>query len=153
MQHEQHGGGLEVDHFDPAKKKDVIQDYSNLFPATRHCNGKKSNHWPNPAEAAAGCRFLNPCEELDYGEQIFEDPTSHRLVGTTPAARWHIRICALNSERLVAERADRARYWQQIRTEGVLVKGDDLDGVAELIRSFQHLVQVMIPEIPYMSAT
>src|SRR5438046_9409130 len=65
MQHETRAGAMEVDHFDPRKKKDLIQDYCNLFPASRHCNGKKGNRWPNKDEAAAGCRFLNPCEEID----------------------------------------------------------------------------------------
>ena len=86
MQHQSRGGRLEVDHFDPRRKKDLIQSYANLFPASRHCNGKKSDTWPNKAERAAGCRFLNPCEEMDYDEQIFEDPTTHELVGVTPAA-------------------------------------------------------------------
>lgn len=71
MQHHERAGKLEVDHFDPHKKKDLIQRFENLFPASRHCNGKKSDHWPNKTESAAGCRFLNPCEEMDYGEQIF----------------------------------------------------------------------------------
>jgi hypothetical protein len=110
MQHEERAGRLEVDHFDPRRKKELRQDINNLFPASRHCNGKKSNHWPNNTEIAAGCRFLNPCKEIDYGEQIFEDPITHNLIGTTPAAIWHIRICGLNAEHLVFERAKRSEY-------------------------------------------
>src|SRR6266511_1990984 len=68
MQHQERAGKLEVDHFDPRLKQELIQDYSNLFPASQHCNGKKSNHWPTKAERAVCCRFLNPCEEMDYGE-------------------------------------------------------------------------------------
>src|SRR5262245_45937371 len=104
MQHKERAGSMEVDHFDPRRKKDLIQDYNNLFPASRHCNGKKGDNWPHRGELAAGCRFLNPCKEMDYGEQIFEDPISHELIGVTPAAKWHIRICGLNSEKLVVER-------------------------------------------------
>lgn len=146
MQHHERAGKLEVDHFDPRKKKDLIQRFDNLFPASRHCNGKKSNHWPNKAETAAGCRFLNPCEELDYGDQIFEDPDTHRLVGTTPAAIWHIRICALNADQLVNERSKRAKYVDQLKNKAIRVKRA-LDEVGELIGSFRAEVETMIPEI------
>ena len=87
MQHERAAGLLEVDHFDPRLKKALIQDYENLFPASRHCNGKKGSHWPTKTESANGCRFLNPCKEIDYGKQIFENPTTHELIGTTKAAK------------------------------------------------------------------
>jgi len=87
MQHQSHSGPLEVDHFDPRRKNDLTQDYENLFPASRHCNGKKADTWPTRSELAVGCRFLNPCQEMDYGEQIFEAPESHELVGVTPAAK------------------------------------------------------------------
>jgi len=80
------------------RKKNVNSGLQQSLSRVRHCNGKKSNTWPSKAELAAGCRFLNPCEEMDYGEQIFEDPLTNRLVGITPAAIWHIRICALNSD-------------------------------------------------------
>ena len=93
MQHRQRAGEMEVDHFDPRRKKDLIHAYANLFLASRHTNGKKGDNWPSRTEQAAGCRFLNPCEEMDYGEQIYENPATHRLMGVTPAARWHIRIC------------------------------------------------------------
>ncbi len=123
MQHYSRCGKLEVDHFDPRLKKELIQDYNNLFPASRHCNGKKSDIWPNKEELAAGCRFLNPCEELDYGEQIFEDPETHRLVGTTPAAIWHIRVCGLNADNLVHERKRRAEHWAEIKGTAIRIKG------------------------------
>jgi hypothetical protein len=148
MQHQEHAGPLEVDHFDPRKKKDLIQDYDNLFPASRHCNGKKADHWPTRAEAAARFRFLNPCEEIDYGEQILEEPLSHCVIGTNPAAQWHIRMCGLNAEHLVAERAKRANYWQQLKSKPVRVKGS-LHEVAEFIESFRKEVELMIPEIPF----
>ncbi len=148
MQHFSRSGKLEVDHFDPRKKKELVQDYNNLFPASRHCNGKKSDTWPNKAEAAAGCRFLNPCEEMDYGEQIFEDPATHRLAGRTPASIWHIRICALNADHLVDERKRRAEHVRTLSKKGILqVKGSQGE-VAELIRSFREEVRLMIPEIP-----
>lgn len=147
MQHQERAGQLEVDHFDPRKKQDLIQSFENLFPASRHCNGKKLDHWPNKAEHAAGCRFLNPCEEMDYGEQIFEDPGTHRLMGTTPAAIWHIRMCGLNADHLINERAKRSHYMQQLKNEAMHVKRDR-DEVGKLIGSFRKEVELMIPEIP-----
>jgi hypothetical protein len=146
MQHESRAGMMEVDHFDPRKKKDILQDYDNLFPASRHCNCKKSNHWPTKSEAAVGCRFLNPCEELDYGEQIFEDPASYKLVGATPAARWHIRICGLNADHLVKERTRRAEHLDLLKRKSIRLK-HGFNDVLELVRHFRSEVELMIPEI------
>ena len=152
MQHQSRTGPLEVDHFDPRQKLDLIQDYNNLFPASRHCNGKKSDTWPNKAELAAGCRFLNPCQEMDYGEQIFEDPKTHELAGVTAAARWHIRICALNADHLIKERARRAKYWTLLKRKPIRVKRG-IDDVGELVGLFRSEVELMIPEIPPLSKT
>ena len=138
---------MEVDHFDPRQKKVLIQDYENLFPASRHCNGKKSDIWPTRAEQDAGCRFLNPCREMDYGEQVFEDPQTHQLVGVTAAARWHIRVCGLNADHLVLERRLRAERWATIRKQPLVAKGDH-ETVLELIQKFREAVETMIPEIP-----
>jgi len=148
MQHHLRCGKLEVDHFDPRRKKDLIQEYANLFPASRHCNGKKSGKWPNRAEQAAGGRFLNPCEELDYGEQIFEDPVTHRLLGTTPAAVWHIRNCGLNADHLVDERRRRAEHWRTLKKKAVLRITASHRTVAEVIAKFREEVELMVPEIP-----
>jgi hypothetical protein len=149
MQHKSRSGTLEVDHLDPRKKNDLIQNYKNLFPASRHCNGKKSDNWPNKAELAAGCRFLNPCEEMDYGEQIFEDPQTRELIGVTPAARWHIRICGLNANHLIEERRRRAKHWNTICNQGVTVKGGVPHQVAqEMIENYREEVELMIPQIP-----
>ena len=153
MQHHERAGALEVDHFDPRQKNDLIQNYNNLFPASRHCNGKKSDHWPTPKEMKAGCRFLNPCKEMDYGEQIFEDPVTYKLVGITPAAIWHIRICGLNADRLVNERAKRAKHLRLIRKPVLLRPASDFNTVAEMIRAFSAELELMIPEIPAPPAT
>jgi len=148
MQHHTRSGKLEVDHFDPRKKKDVHQQYDNLFPASRHCNGKKSNHWPTKAEEAAGARFLNPCREMDYGVQITEDPNSHFLVGLTPAARWHIRMCSLNADHLVDERHKRAKYIDLLKNKGFIGKRNrHQDTTRELVRALCEEVGLMIPEI------
>ena len=147
MQHQSRSGPLEVDHFDPRQKKDLIQDYTNLFPASRHCNGKKADTWPNKAEKAAGCRFLNPCEEMDYGEHIFEDSRTHELIGATPAGRWHIRICGLNANHLVQERRRRADHWAAIRSKALLITGDH-QAARDLIEKYRSEVELMIPEVP-----
>lgn len=138
---------MEVDHFDPKQKNDLIQDYANLFLATRHCNNKKRDSWPSAEEMKAGCRFLNPCCEMDYGEQIFEMPGAHLLVGMTVAAQWHIRTCGLNADHLINERALRARYLQQFANSPVLVKANP-SVVVQLARSFKEEVEKMIPPIP-----
>lgn len=147
MQHQTRSGPLEVDHFDPRQKKDLIQRFENLFPASRHCNGKKSDTWPTKAELAAGCRFLNPCKEMDYGEQIFEHPRTHELVGVTTAARWHIRVCGLNADHLVQERRRRTEHWQAIQSKAVIIKGDGTAAV-DLIAKYREEVELMIPKIP-----
>lgn len=147
MQHHSRAGKLEVDHFDPRLKKNLWHHSSNLFPASRHSNGAKADNWPNHIEAQLGCRFLNPCEEQDYGEQIFEDPNSHVLIGTTPAARWHIRMCGLNAPRLIDERSRRSKHLQRLKDCPVRIRRDS-DKIVELIKSLREEVDMMIPEIP-----
>lgn len=148
MQHEERAGQLEVDHFDPRLKKELIQRYENLFPASRYCNGKKGDHWPTKAESRADCRFLNPCEEQDYGEVIFEDPVTHKLIGTTPAAIWHIRICALNADHLVRERKKRAEHWARLRRAVNVRPHTRFAEFAEVASGYKSEVEIMIPEIP-----
>src|SRR5712691_4203012 len=76
MQHRRRAGGsallMEIDHFDPTIKGRKRHRYSNLFLASRYCNNKKWKNWPTANERAQGLRFLNCCEEWDYGEHIFE---------------------------------------------------------------------------------
>ncbi len=100
---------MEVDHFNPTLKNAARHRYENLLPATRHCNGSKGQAWPSKEARKQRVRFLNPCVEADYGVQIFEDPNTHELVGTSPAARFHIRVLALNAPFLVNERKERAQ--------------------------------------------
>src|SRR5438552_130453 len=58
---------IEVDHFNPTLRGPARNEYSNLFPATRHCNGSKRDTWPDARFRKLGARFLNPTEEQDYG--------------------------------------------------------------------------------------
>ena len=146
MQHQTRSGRLEVDHFDPRRKKDLIQNYNNLFPSSRHCNGKKSDTWPSKAERAAGFRFLNPCEEMDYDQQIFENPDTYELVGVTVAAHWHIRVCGLNADHLIQERRRRAKHWRTLKGAAIKVKGDHYRA-GKMATSFREEVELMIPKI------
>ena len=58
---------------------------------------------------AKGVRFLNCCEEHDYGVHILENPTTHLVVGVTPPGKYHVRMLDLNAPHLVQERAERSR--------------------------------------------
>src|SRR5689334_18284672 len=84
---------MEVDHFNPILRGPARNDFSNLFPATRHCNGSKQGSWPDARLRRLGVRFLNPTKEQDYGVHIFEDPRSHELVGLSPQGKYQIRCC------------------------------------------------------------
>ena len=89
MQHTALAGGpkaMEVDHFDPTLEGEERNAYSNLLLATRHCNLAKGDRWPNEEDRAAGIRFLNPCEEQDYGVHLFEDPVTNELSARHPPA-------------------------------------------------------------------
>lgn len=151
MQHYERAGGLvtmEVDHFDPRRKNDLVQDYANLFLASRYCNNKKRNSWPTKTEAREGARFLNPCAEVDYGEQIFELPDSHIVVGVTPAAQWHIRKCGLNADHLVHERALRAKYRRLLESAPMQTRRHvDSEIVVDTVASLRLEVDKMIPPI------
>lgn len=137
---------MEVDHFDPTLKGHQRNAYENLFPSTRHCNGSKSDIWPSREAREQGVRFLNPCEEEDYGSQIFEDSRTHLLVGTTPAASYHIRVLGLNAPFLVNERAERAALIQLLNETIVTVSNSDQ--ALRKVEEVREIVARMIPEIP-----
>ena len=115
MRHIEFDSAMEVDHFDPREKNESIQRYANLFLSDRHCNSSKSDEWPTADEINKGIRFLNCCEEEDYNECIFEDTGTHELVGTTPAAKYHIDTIDLNAPELVDQRKKRSEYLLTIR--------------------------------------
>jgi hypothetical protein len=152
-QHLSRAGGLkcmEIDHFDPRTKDDFLQQYSNLFLATRHCNGAKSKVWPNAADRALGLRYLNPCKEQDYGEHIFEDPQTHRLVGITPAGRYHVRMCDLNAEHLIAERRERTEIWEVLHTAVTVKRNRVPQMAADMAEALRKQAEKMIPKIPHL---
>jgi hypothetical protein len=140
---------MEVDHFDPRKKKDKIQEYDNLFLADRHCNSSKWDVWPNAADRRKGMRFLNCCQEMDYGEQIFEDRLTHKLIGFTPAARYHIRILQLNAPHLVTARRHRLRIREVL--SACYAQLEHLESraiVVDLIQRLKEVAEIQIPDIP-----
>lgn len=138
---------MEIDHHNPTLKGVALHQYENLFPATRHCNGSKLGSWPSKEAQAKGVRFLNPCKEQDYGSQIFEDPNTHVLIGTTPAAIYHIDVLQLNAHFLVQERIDRAVLSELISQTLVTVRGPGAV-VQNQIQDLQRVLGTMIPEIP-----
>jgi hypothetical protein len=151
-QHVLRAGGetaMEIDHFDPRKKKLVIQDYHNLLPATRHCNLSKGDFWPNRKQSANGLRIINPRAEPDYGLHIFEDPNSHWLWGATATGRWHIRKCDLNAPHFIHERKHRARIWKMLRLDcGVTLQITSIE-VPQPLEKLVEVVREMIPEWPF----
>ena len=137
---------MQIDHFDPRKKNDKIQIYANLFLSDAHCNRAKSDIWPTDEEQRLGCRFLNCCNEQDYGESIFEDPVTHKLVGTTPAAIFHIETIDLNDPGLVNERKIRNEMTKNINDLQTRLGNDP--NVALQLSKLQAAAVYFIPIIP-----
>lgn len=136
---------MQVDHFDPRMKQDKIQVYSNLFLADAHCNGAKSDEWPTDEERAAGCRFLNCCEEEDYDKVIFEDFDTHELIGTTTAAKYHIEVIDLNDPGLILER--KHRFDMLAKLNALLDKTSSDPVEQKLVSDIADLVKDLIPPI------
>lgn len=138
---------MEVDHYNPRLKRELEQDYLNLLLATRHCNLSKWTFWPNRSQSERGLYVINPCNELDYGKHIFEDPVSHYLWGATATGTWHIRKLDLNAPHLVRERQDRADLLRGLRSEPFAVKpGTSFDELREPLAALRCQVEKMIPE-------
>ena len=137
---------MQVDHFDPRQKGDKVQVYSNLFLSDAHCNGAKHDTWPTADEQAAGCRFLNCCDEYDYGTVIFEDPQTHELVGTSPAATYHIEMIDLNDPGLVDDRRFRAEIMAKL--EYAREKAEDNLEIMGALDKLSEMAHGLIPDIP-----
>jgi hypothetical protein len=151
MQHSSRVGlkTMEVDHFNPKLPNRLRHQYSNLFLATRHCNGAKAENWPTPAQLKQGMRFLDCCQEQDYGVHIFEDPETHRVYGVSPAGRYHVRICDLNAPHFVHERRQRAELNKILTSYLATIR--DLAKALELVNLLRLLTDIsakMIPQIP-----
>ena len=96
-----------------------------------------------------GIRFLNCCEEWDYGVHLFEDTQTHRLFGSTPAGRYHIRMCDLNAPHFVRERRERYALSELLTTRNAVIR-DLATGLQllNLMRLLNGIVSRMIPSIP-----
>lgn len=139
---------MEIDHFNPKKKRARIQEYANLFLATRHCNGAKGNRWPSKKDIQRRLRFLNCCKETDYGVHIFEDPDTHEVVGVTPEGKYHVRYCDLNDPYFIKERKERTNLWRLLKAESVKLLHWRLPDVYYALKT---QAERMIPELPLLS--
>lgn len=152
MLHKDMAGGvsaIDVDHFDPRLKSQYLQSYSNLFPSSRHCNGKKQNAWPTKEMEAAGIRFLDCTKEHDYGGHILEDPATHRVFGTTPAGRYHVRVLDLNASVFIKHRQMRANLRVFMTETPVTIKPKPFERLRAAVQSAKELQEMAIPFIPY----
>ena len=152
MLHKDMAGGesaIDVDHFDPRLKSRYLQSYSNLFPASRHCNGKKQNSWPTKEMEAAEIRFLDCTKEHDYGVHILEDPATHRVFGITPAGRYHVRILDLNAGVFIKHRKMRANLGVFMNETPLTIKPKPFDRLVAAIALARDLRDLAIPFIPY----
>jgi hypothetical protein len=141
---------MEIDHFDPTLTGADRHRYSNLMWSTRLCNNAKLNYWPTAADRKRGIRFLNPCEEWDYGVQIFEDPLTHELIGKTPAALYHIRILRLNHESFVWERRLRADLLQILEDAKTVRRlHGPFEDILDRLQDLRARLNILIPPIQY----
>lgn len=139
---------MEIDHFNPTLSKTARHRYRNLMWSTRLCNNAKRDYWPTPAERKKGVRFLNPCEEWDYGSQIFEDPVTHELIGVTPAAKYQIIMLRLNRETFVWERRERTKLIRQLKSVYTF-RGAAFEELLTKIKEIKESLEILIPPIPY----
>ena len=151
MQHSSRVGlkTMEVDHFNPTLPNRLRHHYSNLFLATRHCNGAKARNWPTSAQLKKGIRFLDCCQEQDYGAHIFENPETHRVYGVSPAGRYQVRMCDLNAPHFVHERRQRAELNKILTSSFAIIRdlGTALE-LTNLVRLPADISARMIPPIP-----
>jgi len=144
---------MEVDHFDSTLKHPERNQHGNLIPASRHCNGFKSQTWPSQDQQEKDLRFINPYKEKDYGFHIFEDRMSGKLVGKSCTGRWHIEMLDLNAEHLVQKRLDRTTLLNELQRCAYVSGADPTNAVYDSLTDLLPLVRdsmlpAMIPEIP-----
>ena len=121
---------MQIDHFDPRKNDDKIQEYSNLFLSDAHCNGAKHDIWPTADEQAVCCRFLNCCDEYDYGT----------------VATYHIEMIDLNDPGLVDSRRFRAEIMAKL--ECARENAESNPKIMEAVDKLSKMAHELIPDIP-----
>lgn len=151
MQHHVNAGGetaMHIDHFNPHLAKHLRNRYENLFLATAHCNGSKLDFWPSKSERRAGIRFLNPCEEHDYGVHLFEDPITFELWSDTPAGRYHIRVLKLNAPHLIRERRMRHEFRKTLDAKGTFEFDGSMRELPDAVQGWQSAREWVESAIP-----
>jgi len=154
MIHRDYAGGamgIHIDHFDPTLKGRGRHAYKNLFPSAGSCNVIKNDNWPSPAQQDEGMRFLNPCEEHDYGEHIFENEFGY-LVATTTEGFYHIVNMGLNDDHFVENRRERTDLLQRLESDLLLLKKssmlkEEADALRRIIETFKVRICKSIPRI------
>ena len=141
----------EIDHFKPTSKGGPHTAYHNLFLACGRCNHHKWDWWPGESEQARGVRYLNCCEEWDYGKHLFERADG-TLASTSPAGEYHIWRIRLNRPDLVSLRLRRRRLLERLRSENVqtdIVFGPTTLAVfCSKFAELEEQLNKLIPEIP-----
>lgn len=155
MIHENKAGGIKgihIDHFDPTLKGRRRHAYKNLFPSAASCNIKKSDNWPSKTELELGMRFLNPCEEHDYGEHIYEEPETGYLVATTSAGFYHIVHMGLNDSHFVRNRLERTHLIERLEANLFALKDKDIPtqqsiSINQILEELNKAKEYSIPAI------
>lgn len=144
-----HRSEMEVDHFNPQLKAGRRNAYSNLVLTLGACNNRKRKTWPTADEQRRGIRLLDPTAESDYGVLLFEDPTTHEIVGTTPAARYHILKLGLNEPDFVRARSERTELEAVTRNAPNSAPPQMAwPEMARAVKLLNQLVDRSIPRIP-----
>ncbi len=138
---------MQVDHFNPKLKNAARHRYKNLMLACVRCNLEKSDLWPTRAEIRNGLRFLNCTEEQDYGVHIFEDRSTGRLYGKTPAGTFHIDVSDLNSPYFQRRRRERSDLSLLMAT-GAMFRDASFATMQTQIATFTRMFANEIPEFP-----
>lgn len=159
MLHCDNAGGdkaMEVEHFKPQKFPKKAHSYKNLLYCSRHCNNSKWETWPDSEEKKLGFRFINPCEEIDYGKHIYEHIKTGRLVGITEAGAYQIEKCDLNADFLVDARKQRTKIKNALKeikiekdmsslSEFGIERGKSMENMEIMLK---NLLDKAIPDIP-----
>lgn len=136
---------MEVDHHNPTLTKRKRNVYKNLYPSCSICNNHKRARWPDKAQQRKGLRFLDPCREMDYNEQLFEDPVTGELLPTTRQAVYHLENCNLNYAWLKEQRRKRNAHMavlQYLQSQGIGSKDPNL---AALLSTFEKDIPAIDP--------
>lgn len=154
MIHRDYAGGamgIHIDHFDPTLTGRRRHAYKNLFPSAGSCNVIKNDNWPTREQSRQGMRFLNPCEEHDYGEHIFENEFGY-LVATSVEGFYHIVNMGLNDDHFVENRKERSELLKRLDFDILILKesrlsSDEVEALKRVIETLKARLLKCIPQI------